>query len=161
MILGYSEYLALLRLDFSAFLERAFLELNPETAFDRNWSVDLIAHELELCRRGDTKRLIINLPPRSLKSHIASVAFPAWILGHDPSSQIICASYSQELADKHVLDSRNLMTSALYRGLFPTRPLKLAISEFTTSSGGFRLATSVGVPNRPRWGHHHRRPDEG
>jgi hypothetical protein len=48
----------------------------------------------------ETLQLIINLPPRHLKSLMASIAFPAWCLGHDPSAQILCVSYAQDLADK-------------------------------------------------------------
>lgn len=40
--------------------------------------------------------MIINLPPRSLKSNIVSVAFVAWLLGHNPALQTLCASYGQE-----------------------------------------------------------------
>ena len=94
------EYQALLRKDFYSFIERAFYEINPETQFLPNWHIEKIAQELEECRLGNTKRLIINLPPRSLKSHCASVAFPAWLLGHNPSAQIICVSYGQELSTR-------------------------------------------------------------
>ena len=100
MKLNPNEYRALVRSDFYAFIERSFYELNPTTPFLSNWHIEVIAAELEACRRGETKRLIINVPPRSLKSHCASVAFPAWLLGHNPSAQIIVASYAQELANK-------------------------------------------------------------
>ena len=56
-------------------LSAAFKELNPATAFLPNWHIGMIASELEACRRGEITRLIINQPPRSLKSHCASVAF--------------------------------------------------------------------------------------
>ena len=82
-----------------------------------------------------------------MKSICASVAFPAYILGRDPTRRIICASYSQELADKHARDCRAVMTSDWYRRVFPrTRidPRKNAEGEFATTAGGFRLATSVG-----------------
>ena len=92
------EFAALLRNDFLAFIHRSFLELNPTTEFKYNWHLEVIAHELEQVRRGLNNRLIINVPPRSLKSHSASVAFPAWVLGHDRSAQIICASYVQAWA---------------------------------------------------------------
>jgi hypothetical protein len=49
-----------------------------------------IAYQLERVRRGEIKRLIINMPPRSLKSMTASVAFPAFVLGHNPTRRIIC-----------------------------------------------------------------------
>lgn len=79
------EYDCLLRQDFCAFMEQSFLELNAGTEYQHNWHLEVMASELEACRRGETKRLIINLPPRSLKSHTVSVAFPACILGHDPA----------------------------------------------------------------------------
>ena len=146
MLLTINEYRAFLRLDFAAFIERSFCELNPQTEFLSNWHIEVIADALEDCRLGRTRRLIINVPPRSLKSHCASVAFSAWLLGHNPSAQILCASYAQDLADKHALDTRSLIASQFYRELFPTRisRMKQAVSEFMTTDGGFRLATSVG-----------------
>src|SRR5277367_2923475 len=144
--LAPSDYHALLRRDPYAFMERSFYELNPTTKFLPNWHIEVIAAELEACRRGETKRLIINVPPRSLKSHCASVAFPAWLLGHDPSAQIIVASYAQDLANKLSSDCRALFGSSFYRDLFPTRlsPHRQAVQEFTTTRQGFRLSTSVG-----------------
>ncbi|MFL6437528.1 MAG: hypothetical protein ACJ71Q_08115, partial [Terriglobales bacterium] len=140
------QYRAILRNDFYTFIERSFVELNPQTDFAHNWHIEVMAHELERCRRGQTKRLIINLPPRSLKSHCASVAFVGWLLGHNPSAQIICASYAQDLADKHAIDSRALMNSGFYRDIFPTRlsPEKRAVADFLTTARGCRKATSIG-----------------
>jgi hypothetical protein len=106
--LRLDEYHVLLRHDFYAFLERSFYELNAGAEFLHNWHIELIASELEACLRGETKRLIINVPPRSLKSHCASVAFPAYLLGHNPRAQIICASY----AGTSEPDSEALETSA-------------------------------------------------
>jgi hypothetical protein len=65
----------------------------------------------------------------------ASVAFPARLLGHNPSSQIICASYAQDLADKHAFDCRTLLSSKWYQDLFPTRLLnqRQAVQEFMTT----------------------------
>jgi hypothetical protein len=74
MKLTANEYGALLRSDFNAFIERSFYELNPTTPFLPNWHIEVIGAELEACRRGETSRLIINIPPRHLKSHGASVA---------------------------------------------------------------------------------------
>jgi hypothetical protein len=56
--------------------------------------------------------------PPILRSLQTAVAFPAFVLGHDPSAQIISASYGQDLAYKHSHDCRNLMSSAWYSGLF-------------------------------------------
>jgi predicted phage terminase large subunit-like protein len=101
---------------------------------------------LEACRRGEIRRLIINLPPRSLKSITVSVAFVAWLLGHDPSTQIICASYAQELANKHARDTLLVMKSEWYENLFSTRlsDFKQSAPEFITTRQGCRIATSVG-----------------
>jgi hypothetical protein len=145
--LSYEEYQTILRNDLAIFIERSFYELNPHATFLRGQYIELLAAALERCRTGETKRLIINLPPRTLKSHAASVAFAAWLLGHDPSKQIICASYGQDLADKHARDCRTLMNSAFFRSVFPRTVLsaeKLSVNDFVTTEQGSRLATSVG-----------------
>ena len=143
--LSVFEYEFLLRLDFMSFVERSFYELNPQTNFESSPFLELIAGKLEACRRGEIKRLIINLPPRSLKSHCASVAFPAWCLAHDPSAHIIAASYGQDLADKFARDCRTVMQSKWYQRLFPTRiAQRQAVADFTTTEHGTRMATSVG-----------------
>ena len=91
-------------------------------------------------------RLIINLPPRHLKSLMASIAFPAWCLGHGPSAQILCVSYAQDLADKLARDCRSIMMSRWYRQIFSTRLAahRQAVQEFITTRQGYRLATSTG-----------------
>src|SRR6478609_3590124 len=90
-----AKYYALLRHDLSAFSQRAFDHLNRGTPYLHNWHLELLAAKLEACRRGRITRLIICVPPRSLKSHCASVALPAWWLGHDPTAQLLCVSYAQ------------------------------------------------------------------
>ncbi len=146
-LMSFEEYQAILRNYFTTFIERAFYELNPQGRFVTGQYIELLAATLERCRAGKTKRLIINLPPRTLKSHAASVAFTAWLLGHDPTRQIICASYGQDLADKHARDCRTLITSSFYRRLFPKTVLsetKQSVNDFMTTEQGFRMATSVG-----------------
>jgi hypothetical protein len=138
-------YAALLRRDLAAFIRRAFCELNPQTRFQTAPYIELLAARLEDCRNGKIRRLIVNLPPRSLKSHSCSIAFVAWLLGHSPTIQIIAASYGQDLADKFARDTRTLMESDWYRALFATRlSARRAVSDFTTTAGGTRMATSVG-----------------
>ncbi len=147
MKITLSDYPALLRRDLYAFTERCFYELNPTATFLPNWHIEVVASALEACRRGEITRLIINQPPRSLKSHCASVAFVAFLLGHDPTARIICASYGQELANKHALDCRTILASAWYQALFPHTRLsseRQAVQEFMTTQQGFRLSTSVG-----------------
>ena len=102
--LSRSEYEAILRSDLGYFAQRCFSELNPQAPFAMNWHIEVIAAKLAAVREGKIRRLIINLPPRHLKSLLASIAFPAWCLGHDPSAQILCVSYAQDLADKVLLE---------------------------------------------------------
>jgi hypothetical protein len=137
-------YAHLLRNDLCAFIHRSFLELNPQTQFHSNWHIELIASKLEDVGRGRCKRLIVNVPPRHLKSHAISVAFPTWLLGHQPSKQILSVTYAQDLSDTLARSSRNLMTRPFYQALFDTRLSREAISEFTTTEGGYRFSTSVG-----------------
>jgi hypothetical protein len=140
-----TQYHDILRHDFSAFVMRSFLELNPATKFLWPPYFELLVDSLERVRKGEITRKIVNMPPRSLKSHIVSVAFPAWLLGHNPSAQIIVVSYGQELADKFARDCKSLMTSRFYETVFPTRlSQKQAAAEFETTAVGCRLATSVG-----------------
>src|SRR3954468_15197590 len=76
-----AEYEFLLRHDFTTFAGRCFQDLNPQTRLAMNWHLELIAAKLSAIREGKIRRLIINLPPRHLKSLMASIAFPAWCLG--------------------------------------------------------------------------------
>ncbi len=141
-----AEYAALLRQDFGTFAARCFHDLNPQAELAMNWHLEVIAAKLTAVREGKIRRLIINLPPRHLKSLMASIAFPAYCLGHDASAQILCVSYAQDLADKLARDCRSIMMSPWYRQMFPTRLAvhRQAVQEFITTRQGYRLATSTG-----------------
>ncbi len=137
----------LIRNDLPSFIAKCFATVNPGTEYLHNWHIDLIAEHLLACERGHTKRLIINIPPRYLKSLAINVAWPAWLLGQNPTHRIISASYSQGLATKHSLDTRLLINSHWYRKLFPETRIVHDQNEkdkFITTHRGFRLATSVG-----------------
>jgi predicted phage terminase large subunit-like protein len=141
-----AEYDMLLRQDFGTFTARCFHDLNPQAELAVNWHLEVIAAKLTAVREGKIRRLIINLPPRHLKSLMASIAFPAWCLGHDASAQILCVSYAQDLSDKLARDCRSIMMSPWYRRIFSTRLAthRQAVQEFITTANGYRLATSNG-----------------
>src|ERR1700732_183191 len=141
-----AEYEVLLRHDFATFAMRCFHDLNPQTRLAMNWHLERIAAKLTAVREGKIRRLIINLPPRHLKSLLASIAFPAWCLGHDASAQILRVSYGQETADKLARDCRGIMISPWYQRIFLTRlaPHRHAVQEFITTDQGYRLVTSTG-----------------
>ena len=139
---------AVYRINFGAFTYRAFEAVNPGQRLIANWHIDTICYQVQQMVIGEAKkRLILNLPPRSLKSFIASVALPAWLLGRQPSTRIICGSYSDELATKFSRDCRALLETPFYKRVFPgtqLNPKKASEGEFETTKRGFRLATSVG-----------------
>ena len=112
-------YLAAIGSDLKVFLRQAFETIYPGKAFLDNWHIDAIVHCLERSIEGHRPRLIINLPPRQLKSFIVSVALPAFILGVDPSAKIICISYSDDLAKALARDFKRIIESAWYRRVFP------------------------------------------
>ena len=89
---------AILRTDFASFVWKCFNAVAAGTEFRPSWHIDAIAYQLTRLRTGEINRLLINLPPRSLKSISVSVAYVAWLLGHNPWLGFIVASYSSELA---------------------------------------------------------------
>jgi predicted phage terminase large subunit-like protein len=138
---------ALLRNDFYAFTQKVFGTVVPGVTFSRNWSTEAVTHALERVARSETTRLIINIPPRHLKSICASVALPAFLLGHDPTRKVICVSYSDDLAVKFSNDCRAVMQAEWYKRTFPRTQIdraKNTETEFRTTKRGYRLATSVG-----------------
>lgn len=138
---------ALLRSSLFHFVRKAFATVSPGEVFLPNWHLEALCYHLELVRAGKIKRLKIEVPPRSLKSVCASVALPAFILGHDPTAKIITVSYSSDLAAKHAADCRAVMQSAWYAALFPATKLsgaKNQESNYETTKRGYRYATSVG-----------------
>jgi predicted phage terminase large subunit-like protein len=134
------------RKDFVSFGRKCFHVLAPSAIFQMNWHICAIAHYLEQVRLGKIKRLIITVPPRSLKSIMCSVAFPAFVLGHDPTKRLIVVSYGADLAIKHGNDFRAVVNSVEYRAIFPgmrISAMKNTQTEVVTTQNGFRLANSV------------------
>ncbi|GJE53392.1 hypothetical protein GOFOIKOB_6471 [Methylobacterium tardum] len=138
---------AVLRTELTAFIHRTFQALEPGTPYQHSWHHDHLAWQLKRIARGDIKRLIINVPPRSMKSIAVSVAFSAWFLGHAPSRRIIAVSYAADLARKLSQDTRTVMESAWFQELFPDCrlvPGRQRDMELTTTRRGGRLAVGLG-----------------
>jgi predicted phage terminase large subunit-like protein len=148
---------AILRQDFLAFVEKVFAVASPGERFLYHDYIAAISHALMGLNQADSPRLIVNLPPRSLKSILISIAYPAWILGHDPTRKIICASYAEELARSFAHEFRRVVDSQWYRDLFPAMrlsPSKASEGEMATTRGGFRLTASIGGSLTGRGGHY-------
>lgn len=129
------------------YVRGAFAVVSPADTYSHNWHIDCVAEHLHALHNGDFSRLIINISPRSLKSIICTVAFPAWALGRDPRTRIITSSYAENLSIKHSVDTRLLVESDWNKRIFPH--LRIAADQnekkkFMTTMRGFRMATSVG-----------------
>jgi hypothetical protein len=122
-----------LRQDLPSFIHRSFQLVSPGAPFRHNWHLDAIAWHLRQCFERRVRRLVITMPPRNLKSICASVAFPAWALGQDPTLRFVAASYSQELAAKHARDCRAVLQSPWYRQAFPRTRLDPAKNTESSS----------------------------
>jgi hypothetical protein len=141
-------YRLLLEDDFGSFVREAWHVLEPWTPFRDNWHIDLICEYLALARRREIRRLIINIPPRHMKSLLATVMFPTWVWTKDPHTRFICSSYADSLATKHNLDRRTLVESSWYQGLWHDRvaiaPDQNQKTEFLNEARGHMIATSTG-----------------
>lgn len=138
---------AVLRNDFPSFIRKTFATVSPGVDYRHNWHIEAIAWHLNEVASGRLNRLIVTVPPRNLKSIIASVALPSFVLGHDPTRRIIAVSYSGDLAKKHSTDFRSVLRADWYRQTFPETAIdrkKDTEAEVRTSRRGFRYATSVG-----------------
>ena len=134
------------RQDFVSFIQMCFDILHPGKSLLMASYIEVVADHLEQVLAGRSNRLMFNLPPRYLKSFITSVAFPAYVLGHDPTKRVIVVSYGSELAVSLANDFRKIISSPRYKSVFPglqISKIKNTKSEIVTTQGGFRLATSI------------------
>jgi hypothetical protein len=135
---------AVLAENLMAFTEFAFGVVRPGIPFKSNWHLEAITEKLSQVASGNERRLIITLPPRTLKSLCASVALPAWFLGHYPWERVVVVSYSDFLARTHANDFRRLINHPIYQATFPAMCLQRDTDrEITTTQRGKRIATSI------------------
>jgi predicted phage terminase large subunit-like protein len=136
-----------LRVDFKSFVIKVFKEVATGSKYNDNFHINVICHELLQVFNGQQNKLIINIPPRYMKSIICSIAFVAWLLGKNPKLEIICVSYSDDLATDLALKCRNVMESDWYKYTFPATVIaksKKAVNDFKTTAGGGRFSVSMG-----------------
>ena len=99
----------LLRDGFASFAACCFREVHPRIRVATNWPLEVMDRKLAAEYHGRSWRAIVNVLQRQLKSLMVSIAFPAWCLGCDTSTQILCVSYAQDLADKLSRDCRQIV----------------------------------------------------
>lgn len=131
------------------FTKAAWHIVEPGTEYKDGWHIRLICDHLQACLAGDIKRLIINIPPRHMKSIICGVMFPAWVWTHRPNFRWLFASYAGSLSVRDSLKCRRLITSNWYKSkwgeLFKLTGDQNLKSFFENDKTGYRFATSVGA----------------
>ena len=108
--------------------------------------LEYLATELMKFVDGETKRVLINLPPRHLKTCLGSVCLSAWKLAHEPSAKIMVVTYAEQLAESIARAVRGILQSAWFKETFRTRIAKdhSAVMDFATTAGGALYAVSFG-----------------
>lgn len=138
---------AICRTNFEAFCCKAFSIIEPGTEFTYSWHIAAVCEHLEASFRGEIRDLIINIPPRTLKSVIVAQLYPAWVLGKEPHHQFIGASYAHSLAERNVMRTRQVIQSEWYKQLFPNTIISADQNQkdyFTTTQGGQYKGTGIG-----------------
>jgi predicted phage terminase large subunit-like protein len=138
------------------FYRLVFPALAPEANFSDAPHFRVLARAVEKVATGETRRLLIAIPPRHGKSILASVALPAWVLGHDPTRKIICASYGDQLSKDFSTRFRDLLWSHHYQAVFPGTQVAAggaSLAEIRTTEKGYRIATTVEGPATGKGAH--------
>src|SRR5262245_12348067 len=135
------------------FVEAMWPVVDP-TGYMANWAVEGLCEHLQAVADARIKRLIINFPPRSSKTLVTSVLFPAWIWARrersgvsGPQVRVIGASYEHGLSVEHATLCRRLIESPQYQELWGHRfsmlPDQNQKKNYGNSAGGVRIAASV------------------
>jgi predicted phage terminase large subunit-like protein len=144
---------ALCQKSLRAFLEKVWPIVEPVKDFVPNWHIDVLCETLERVTRGEITRLLVNVPPGTMKSLLISVIWPAWEWMSQPELRYLTASYSGHLTVRDNLKVRAILQSEWYRA---ATGLVLVDDQnqktlFKNEDGGWRIASSV---NGPATGEH-------
>ncbi len=136
----------LIRDDFASFVRKAFRYDHDGKKLGTEPYIDYLCEQLKSVATGDTKRLVINLPPRHLKTYLAAVYLPAWYLARDSSARIMVVTYSDQLAEDITYKIRRILQAPWFKNIFKTRVAedRSKVDDFATSQGGRVFATSIG-----------------
>ena len=139
-----SEITIVLRTDFLTFARKA-IHKNEGTKISHDRYLEVIATKLMDFAEGKTKRVLLNLPPRHLKTQLGSVCLAAWILAHKPTTKIMVVGYSEELAEQIARSIRSILQADWFKKIFDTRIAKghAKAKNFATTAGGALYAASI------------------
>jgi predicted phage terminase large subunit-like protein len=135
----------LVQTEFLAFAMKAFATLSKGRSLGNDKYLKLLAQTLTRVATGDTKRLVVSMPPRHGKTFMGSICLSAWILAHDASAKILVLSYGQDLADKIAYAIRAILQSDWFEQAFRTRLAKnrTKVMDFLTTDGGGVRSLSI------------------
>src|SRR5206468_1779471 len=130
------------------FVRQAWAVVEPSTPFVPGWHIDAIIEHLEAATRGNIRNLLINVPPRHMKSLLVSVLWPAWEWVSFPQRRWLFSSYAASLSIRDSVKCRTLIESPWYQSFWGDC-FSLAIDQntktrFDNDKSGYRIATSVG-----------------
>lgn len=136
-----------LQSDLRVFVKHFWSVLEPATPLQWNWHLDLLCEYLTLVAQGKCRRLIINVPPRGMKSLLCTVFYPVWRWITAPQQRFMFVSYSEELSTDHSVFRRNVLNSELYRNFWGTR-VRFAKdqnlkTQYENARRGVMFATSI------------------
>lgn len=140
------------RKSFFYFVKTFWDVIIPETPVF-NWHIEYLCEELQRLSGYIVRRekkpydIIINIPPGSTKSTIVTIMWHAWLWTQDARLRVISNSYSGDLSLEHASKSKDIITSDLYRTLFPEviiRHDKSGKGSYENTKGGARYSTSTG-----------------
>lgn len=138
----------------AAFIHTAWHIIEPGAPLVWNWHVDTICGYLEAVSSGQITRLIINVPPGTLKSTIVSVAFNAWEWIKRPEERYLCLSNEQGLAIRDALKTKQIVTSEWYQDKWPLA-LQSDQNEktlYVNEKRGFRQSQGISAANTGKRG---------
>ena len=135
---------SVLKSDFLSFAKKCFVYLEGDILEDEPY-VAAICSKLDALRQRELNRLIINLPPRHLKTFHGAVCLSAWELAHNPRSKIMTISYNGDLAKAISEPTRKILNSTWFKKVFETRisDSHSRMGDFETTLGGGIYAVSV------------------
>jgi predicted phage terminase large subunit-like protein len=135
----------LIRTDFRSFVRKSFRFIHDGQTIGKQPYIDYLCCELEKVINGETRRLLINLPPRHLKTFLGSICLAAWTLAKNPAAKIIIVTYNDKLAEHICRDVRKILRASWFKEVFATRVADdhSRADDFQTTKGGGIYAVSA------------------
>ena len=132
----------------SDYIKAAWHVVEPGEPYRHNWHIDLLSDYLTAATNREIRNLLINIPPRFMKSLLCSVFWPTWVWTFRPESRWLTASYAIDLATRDAVKSRRILYSWWYRerfrDVFKLTGDQNQKTRYENDKTGYRLAVGTG-----------------